>query len=120
MSERFIPKYAYGKEERLKRRAFEGSIEVGKLECVCCGEKLRPLYEGSDEYKQPCLCGNSSCTGKISVDADSVCVHDAVIAKVHAGYGSDYDTCTFMIGLCDNCLESNLKAGRVVMSGTYM
>ena len=65
------------------------------LACVRCDKPIKPMY---DECKHP----------------ERGAYHDAGVHEFVVGYGSaQYDTSTFIIGICDACLVKLHKAGTI-------
>jgi hypothetical protein len=78
------------------------------LPCLICGTHIVPT------------CGKAvpflPCTHKTNADHSSF---DGVVGTISAGYGSKYDTDTFTLALCDNCIKKNLGR-RIFEIGSYM
>ena len=62
--------------------------------CICCSKELKPMFEDD----------------RLPEDG---CWLDAVVAKVTVGYGSQFDGNDYVIGVCDECLNSKVKDGIV-------
>lgn len=67
------------------------------LPCLICGTHIKPT------------CGKSipflPLTHRTNANHSSF---DGVVGTISAGYGSCYDTDTFTVALCDNCIKKNL------------
>ena len=97
------------KREDLKRFTY--------INCICCGYKIDLLdlkaYSNLDEYIK-----HYSSNG--DYEPEFQMWNGGIVKKVSAGYGSDFDTDEFYIGICDNCIDDNIKNGRLRYAGNYM
>lgn len=66
------------------------------LACVRCDKPLRPVKG----------CPDGS--------AESHAWDDAMVHVMHAGYGSKHDCGTFVVGLCDPCIDALLSQKKIV------
>ena len=87
------------------------------VNCICCGYKIQLLdlkaYVGIDEYmKHYSFEGN--------YNPESQMWDHGIVKKVSAGYGSSFDFDEYYIGICDNCIDINVKNGRLRYAGDYM
>ncbi len=68
------------------------------MNCICCNEKIeRFLFEGeiNDEIKE---------------EVPEQCMwNDGVVGKLEAGFGSRYDTDSFYVAICDDCITIKLE-----------
>lgn len=72
------------------------------VKCVVCKKDLKPIWDDLD--------------GK----PEQVAWDDAMVHDVYAGYGSKYDTCKFIIGMCEDCIEQSLEEGTLVNCGSWL
>lgn len=108
----------YPKINKTKTKSFNIKNPIkadGKVVCLCCGKPMRPV-EKKEKYMSPC----TKCGVHHKVGADQIMIHDGLVQKIHAGYGSDYDTMTFMFALCDDCISNALKTKRLLFDHFYL
>lgn len=68
--------------------------------CIICGVALEPLYANEPE---------------VDFDtSDKLCFLDGVVGMIMGGYGSRYDMTDFIIGVCDPCLDTRVKQGKII------
>lgn len=67
------------------------------MKCFCCGFEVEPLYESTDEKGM---------------------WNNGIVDKISANYGSKFDGESFLIAICDNCIESRNQ--RLNPIGNYM
>ena len=63
------------------------------IKCLICGKILEILHQ---------------------ISTDSLfenCWGDGFVAEVQAGYGSRFDCDTFILGLCDTCIQEKIDQG---------
>lgn len=114
---RYFPERVLNEKGHPKKR-IEGLKLDGTIKCLCCSKTIEPL-DPKETYQHHCTeCGHEE-PGKLS-EVQNVNCKDSISAKVHAGYGSDYDTCSFVIAICDDCIEESLKSGKIQYVGRYM
>ena len=46
--------------------------------------------------------------------------NEGSVTKMTSNYGSDYDGDEYLIGVCDDCLETKIRQGMVKYLGNYM
>lgn len=68
------------------------------MKCIICGKIISTLYVDDNWLPEEAMWNS------------------AVVGKIIAGYGSKYDTDTFFIGICDNCIDQKLKDGSLGIS----
>jgi hypothetical protein len=66
-----------------------------RIACISCGRALSPIFETED------AAANSAAW-------DGAMVHD-----MHAGYGSRHDCGSFIVGICDDCIDAKLSSGAI-------
>ena len=67
------------------------------MKCFCCGSGVEPLYKSTDEKGM---------------------WNNGVVDKISVNYGSKFDGESFLIAICDNCIESRKQ--RLKPIGNYM
>ena len=78
------------------RKVLKPPVKPPKVMCIGCGQLIKPLHAASEEPWR---------------DSWS----DAIVSKISAGYGSDYDMNEYLIGVCDNCVKHNVHLGRLIL-----
>lgn len=113
---RHLPDCVLNEKGNIKRNVFDEPLKLdGSIKCLLCSKSIEPLRKEED-YKINCReCGHEKHN-----ETQNVSCKDAITAKVHAGYGSDYDTLSFLLAVCDDCLEQALKGNRIVCVGRYI
>lgn len=62
------------------------------LFCFFCGKPIEVLYVGDPEHPEQWA------------------YNDAVVDKLSAGYGSKHDGKSFLIAVCDSCIDLEIKS----------
>jgi len=70
-------------------------VKPPKIKCIGCGQLIKPLYATSEEPWRDSWSG-------------------AIVSKISAGFGSDYDMNEYLIGVCDKCVKHNVHLGRLI------
>jgi len=73
---------------------FKKEIKFPKLEnqkCIVCGKIILPYTD----YEQRCK-------------PEKAMWDSGLVGRIGAGYGSEHDTDTFLIAICDDCITSKL------------
>ena len=68
------------------------------INCICCGISIESLEVGEG----------------------MILWNNGVVEEMSAGYGSINDGDLFSIGICDDCIDSNYKNGRLIYHKDYM
>ena len=87
------------------------------INCVCCGFKIELLdlasHSNIDEFIK-------YYTHNGIYEPEYQMWNDGVVKKISAGYGSSFDFDEFYIGICDKCIDVNVKNGRLRYGGDNM
>lgn len=57
---------------------------------------------------------------KQTINIDNQVIYGGLIKIVSAGYGSTHDGDQFIVAICDECLDKNLKDGTILYYGNYI
>jgi hypothetical protein len=79
-------------------------IKHKQLRCLCCGKVIEPL-EIRDQ--------NDLCDCK-KIDASDDCYYNATGGLLNIGYGSSFDTNSYLFFLCDLCIQEKEELGRLI------
>ena len=99
--------------------------------CICCkGFKVEPmsfapkdsLSELSEEELLWTEVDEDRGGRKYTSTIDNEMIAGGIIQIVTAGYGSNHDGDKFIIAICDDCIQSNLDDGTLLLfkSGSYV
>jgi ribosomal protein L34E len=65
-----------------------------QIKCIICGKKLKQIIKGKPEQAAYLNGG----------------VHTFI-----PGYGSNYDMCKFILGICDDCISEKVSTGVLIV-----
>ena len=68
--------------------------------CICCNRKLALMSNIDSKIIGP-------------LAQEELVMVDGTICRINTGYGSKYDTRSFYIAICDDCISAGLKKGTV-------
>lgn len=99
--------------------------------CICCkGFKVEPmsfapkdsLSELTEEELLWTEVDEDRSGRKYTSTIDNEMIDGGIIQIVTAGYGSNHDGDKFIIAICDDCIQSNLDDGTLLLfkSGSYV
>ena len=99
--------------------------------CICCkGFKVEPmsfapkdsLSELTEEELLWTEVDEDRSGRKYTSTIDNEMIDGGIIQIVTAGYGSNHDSDKFIIAICDDCIQSNLDDGTLLLfkSGSYV
>ena len=99
--------------------------------CICCkGFKIEPmsfapkdpLSELTEEELLWTEVDEDRSGRKYTSTIDNEMIDGGIIQIVTAGYGSNHDGDKFIIAICDDCIQSNLDDGTLLLfkSGSYV
>jgi hypothetical protein len=87
------------------------------INCVCCGFKIELLdlasHSNIDEFIK-------YYTHNGIYEPENQMWNNGVVKRLSAGYGSRFDFDEFYIGICDDCIDTHVKNGRLRYAGDYM
>lgn len=84
----------------------EDRKDVDELPCICCHKPVRvseKIVFEKEEY-----------------DPERQMWEDGTFQKLSCGYASRFDGDMYYMGICDNCIEENVKKGILFYAGDYM
>ena len=98
--------------------------------CICCKRfKVEPMSFGSDPLSK--LSEEELLWTEVDEDRggrrytstiDNEMIDGGIIQIITAGFGSNHDSDKFIIAICDDCIQSNLDDGTLLLfkSGSYV
>jgi hypothetical protein len=81
--------------------------------CICCkNNNVKPT--NSHTF------GNKSEMDILWSNPNQEMINNGIISIINAGYGSKHDGDKFILAICDECIEENLKDNTLLYYGNYM
>lgn len=89
--------------------------------CICCGKNIvKPGAFIKNKWKSKTAPYTEE-DFLWSKDKDEIeYTTDGIIQIIHAGYGSNHDTSSFIIAICDDCITKNLEDGTILYFGNQL
>jgi hypothetical protein len=89
--------------------------------CICCEkDNVKPLDLASENVpEEKLLWQNEKWSDGTLRTIDSQMIDSGVINIIDAPYGSVYDSCKFIIAICDSCIEQKLQSGTLLYFSSY-
>ena len=95
--------------------------------CICCNKKILPILTNMTEedmvFKSVTVkSGPEHFLSRRSTTqrAENRCWLDGVVGNISAGYGSNYDGESYVIAICDGCINLKVKDGSIQYVSNYM
>lgn len=91
--------------------------------CICCKKDVVKPYSYDDKYKdlsEEDMLWLLDRTEKNYTTVDNMGANNGIIKRMQAGFGSGYDTDTFIIAICDDCIKSEIENGYLLYWGSQI
>lgn len=72
---------------------------MSNIKCIVCKKELKRIMPDSN------------------LPSESGMWNDAGVHEFIPGYGSKYDMTKFIVGICDDCIEKQVKTGGLIKDG---
>jgi hypothetical protein len=71
-------------------------MHIEQVKCICCDKEIKKIY--------------TSPNNKLNDDS----WYKGAVTELVCGYGSSFDMDTFYLGICDECIEINIKNQKII------